>query len=131
MLQIQNPDGTIHPLEYTAEGATIKSWPWIIPGPLDERGYPGAVLVDAPPPPPGPPPVPQAVTPLQARRAINAAGLRASIEAAIAAADQDAKDAWEYATEIRRDNALIASMAGALGLTSAQIDDLFRDAATR
>jgi hypothetical protein len=75
------------------------------------------------------PGVPQVVTPLQARKAINAAGLRASIEAAVAASGQDAKDAWEYATEIRRDNALIASMAAGLGLTSAQIDDLFRAAA--
>ena len=33
------------------------------------------------------------------------------------------------ALEIRRDNALIASMAASLGLTDAQIDDLFRAAA--
>lgn len=76
-----------------------------------------------------PPPVPQTVTPLQARRAINAAGLRAAIEAAIAAADQDAKDAWEYATVIERSNPTIAAMATGLGLTEAQIDDLFRAAA--
>lgn len=79
---------------------------------------------------PAPPAVPQVVTPLQARRAINAAGLRSSIEAAVAAADQDVKDAWEYATEIRRDNALIATMAATLNLTETDIDNLFIVAAT-
>lgn len=78
---------------------------------------------------PAPPAVPQVVTPLQARRAINAAGLRTAIEAAVAAADQNTKDAWEYATEIRRDNALIATMAAALNLTETDIDNLFIAAA--
>jgi hypothetical protein len=61
MLKIQNLDGTDHPLDSQPEGWTIKSWPWIEPGPLDARGYPGAVLVDLPepePPPFEPPPAP-------------------------------------------------------------------------
>lgn len=82
------------------------------------------------PPTPPPVPIPQSVTPLQARKAINAAGLRSSIEAAVAASGQDAQDAWEYATVIERNNSIIASMAAGLGLTSTQIDDLFRTAAT-
>lgn len=82
-----------------------------------------AALVDPPAP------VPAEVTPLQMRRALNAAGLRATVEAAVAADDQETKDAWEFASTIRRDNALLAGMGTALGLTTEQIDNLFRQAA--
>jgi hypothetical protein len=77
---------------------------------------------------PPPAPVPQEVTPLQMRLALNAAGLRSTVESAVAVADQETKDAWEFASTIRRDNALLAGMAAALGLTSAQVDELFRQA---
>lgn len=76
------------------------------------------------------PPVPQFVTPWQMRRALNQLGLRAMVEAAVAAGDQDSKDGWDYALEIRRDNPLLAGMAQALGMTGAQLDDLFRLAAS-
>jgi hypothetical protein len=79
---------------------------------------------------PGPLPVPGEVTPLQMRLALNAAGLRPTIEAAVAAADQQTRDAWEFASTIRRDNPLLAAMASALGLPPAQVDALFRNAAT-
>ena len=36
---------------------------------------------------------------------------------------------WEYATEVRRDNSLTLAIAGVLGLTDAQIDELFVQAA--
>ena len=77
-----------------------------------------------------PNPVPQSVTPLQMRRALTTAGLRDSVESAVSSADDGTKDAWEYATEIRRDNALLATLASGLGKTSVQIDDLFRLALT-
>jgi hypothetical protein len=73
---------------------------------------------------PAPPPSP--VTPLQIRRALNASGMRGMVEAALAAAPQDARDAWDYATEVKRDDATLNAMATALGMTSAQVDDLFR-----
>lgn len=76
-----------------------------------------------------PAPVPQSVTPWQMRRALNQLGLRSMVEAAVAAGDQDARDGWEFALEIRRDNPLLASMAQALGMTDVQLDDLFRLAA--
>lgn len=76
-----------------------------------------------------PPPVPQSVTPRQARLALLGAGLLDAVNAAVAAASAQAQIDWNYALEIRRDNALIAGMAATLGLTSAQIDDLFRAAA--
>lgn len=75
-------------------------------------------------------PVPQSVTPWQMRRALNQLGLRAMVEAAVAAGDQDARDGWEFALEIRRDNPLLAGMGAALGMTDAQLDDLFRLAAS-
>ncbi len=75
-------------------------------------------------------PVPQSVTPWQMRRALNQLGLRAMVEAAVAAGDQDARDGWEFALELRRDNLLMASMAQALGMTDVQLDDLFRLAAS-
>ena len=74
-------------------------------------------------------PVPQSVTPRQARLALLAAGHLAAVNAAVAAAGPHAQIDWDYALEIRRDNARIASMAAGLGLTDAQIDDLFRAAA--
>jgi hypothetical protein len=71
------------------------------------------------------PRVPPVVTPYQARVAINAAGLRPAAEAAVAAADQNVKDAWEYGVEVRRDSLFIAAMQGGLGLSDEQLDALF------
>lgn len=78
--------------------------------------------------PPTPPPSP--VTPLQIRRALNASGMRGMVEAALVAAPQDAKDAWEFATEIKRDDATLNAMAADLGMTPTQIDGLFTLAAS-
>jgi hypothetical protein len=38
---------------------------------------------------------------------------------------QAAQIEWEYAQEVRRDNALISTLAGALGLDEAALDALF------
>ena len=76
------------------------------------------------------PVVPTPVTPLQIRRALNTAGMRGMVEAALVNAPQDAKDAWEFATEIKRDDATLNSIASALGMTPAQIDGLFTLAAS-
>lgn len=85
---------------------------------------------DFPPPPASPPaPVPATVSPRQFRQALNAAGLRASVEAAVASADIDTQDWWEYATSIDRDNGPLNAAATALGVSSEQLDDLFRAAA--
>jgi len=74
--------------------------------------------------------VPQSVTPWQMRRALNQLGLRAMVEAAVAEGDQNVKDGWEFALEIRRDNPLLAAMAGSLGMEEADLDNLFRLAAS-
>jgi len=76
-----------------------------------------------------PQPVPAEVPQWQARRALLAAGLLTAVEAAVAAASQDIQITWEYAPNIVRNSPFIAAMAPALGLTDAQIDDLFRAAA--
>ena len=80
-------------------------------------------------------PVPDAVTNYQARMALRAAGLRDKVDAAIRGADQsvpanaEALDAWDYANQFFRDQPIIAAMQAVLGLSDAQVDDLFRAAA--
>lgn len=79
--------------------------------------------------PAGPAPVPQSVTPRQARLALLGAGLLDAVETAIAAGSRADQITWEFAVDVRRDYALIANLGATLGLTSAQIDELFRTAA--
>jgi hypothetical protein len=79
---------------------------------------------------PSAPVVPGAVTPLQARRALRAAGLYDTVKAAVdAATDPDVGDSWEFADAWHRDATWIATLAGQLGLTSQQVDALFIQAA--
>lgn len=80
--------------------------------------------------PPAPLVVPESVSMRQARLALLGAGLLDSVNAAIASLSQAAQIEWEYATEVRRDSQLVAGMTQALGLTSAQLDDLFTQAAS-
>lgn len=70
------------------------------------------------------------LSPRQFRQALTALGLRATVEAAIAAADQDTKDWYEYATSFERTNSVLVAMAAALGKTDADIDELFALGAT-
>mgnify|MGYP003430957562 FL=1 len=65
------------------------------------------------------------VTPWQFRKALNATGLRAAADAAVAASSQDVKDGDAVATEVRRSDPMIISMGGGLGKTSDEIDALF------
>ncbi len=71
-------------------------------------------------------PVPSTITPLQARRALRAAGLLTAVSAFIATQPDDVQEAWEYCVEVRRDDAMILSAQAALGLTDEQVDGLFR-----
>jgi hypothetical protein len=81
-------------------------------------------------PPTPDPTVPKAVTPRQARLALLGAGLLDAVESAIEAGSAADRITWEYAVDVRRDYPMIANLGTSLGLTSAQIDDLFRTAAT-
>lgn len=74
--------------------------------------------------------LPISVTPWQIRKALNATALRASVEAAVAAADQTTQDAWQYALEFRRNNALVINLGLALGKTEQELDAMFALAQT-
>ncbi len=81
--------------------------------------------------PPEPPPI--AVSMRQARLALLGAGMLQTVNDAISAmpggAGEAARIEWEYATEVRRDSPLIASLGPALGMTEAGLDALFSAAA--
>ncbi len=80
-------------------------------------------------------PVPDAVTNYQARTALIEAGVFAKADAALRGADQTvaanqiALQAWDYANQFFRNQPIIAAMQALLGLSDAQVDDLFRAAA--
>lgn len=63
--------------------------------------------------------------PLQLRRALRQTGDYAAVVAAIAAADEETQEAWEYASEVRRLDPMIEGMRVALGKTEAEVDSLF------
>lgn len=75
---------------------------------------------DIPPPPPIAP-----ISPRQIRQALTRAGLRASVEAAVAAGDQDLKDWYEFSTAFERINPKVIGMGAALGVSDKQLDDLW------
>lgn len=77
----------------------------------------------------------QPVTPRQMRTALVLSGFSIqTIETAIGTLPEPDKSiamiAWEYSLEFQRNNSLIISMSPLLGLTPAQIDDLFALAKT-
>lgn len=90
----------------------------------------GAEILPYVAPPAG---VPAAVTMRQARLALLGAGLLPTVQAAIASLPSPQKEAaeieFEYAQEVQRNHGLVPAMAQALGMTEAQIDDLFIAAA--
>lgn len=69
--------------------------------------------------------VPAQVSQRQIRQALTATGLRAGVEAAVAAGSQDLKDWWEYANPVERQHPMVIGMAAGLGVTDQQLDDLF------
>jgi hypothetical protein len=85
------------------------------------------------PAPPAPPVVPGFVTMRQARLALLGAGLLDDVDAAINAMPSPQKEAtriaWEYSQVVERHNGVVVALGPLLGLTDAQIDDLFLTAA--
>ena len=71
------------------------------------------------------PTIPAEVSPRQIRQALTQVGLRAGVEAAVAAGSQDLKDWWEFATSFERQHPMVLAMAQGLGVTEQQLDDLF------
>lgn len=80
------------------------------------------------------PDVPQSVTMLQARLALQSVELLERANATIAALPgkdgESARTYWEFANNVLRDNPLVALLSANLGLTDAQIDQLFIDASS-
>lgn len=73
------------------------------------------------------PPVPQSITPLQAKLQLLEMELLDEVEAMVAT-DRKISLYWNEALEIRRDHATLLAMVGALGLTDAQVDEMFIEA---
>lgn len=76
------------------------------------------------------PPVPTHVTMYQARAALIMAGLDDAVESAINGMPDGpekklTRTAWEYAQNVERASQFTQNLAAALGLTGAQLDDLF------
>ena len=82
------------------------------------------------PPAPVPDPIPAVVSIFQACEALEQAGYLDAVEAYMASDQADAKDkrAWRTISEVRRSSPLMLKMAGLIGITEAQVDDLFRAA---
>ena len=76
---------------------------------------------------------PQSVTMRQARLALLAAGRLDEVQAAIASMPEPARSAaqieWEYAQAVQRSSALVTGLCAALGMTHAQMNALFVEAA--
>jgi len=76
-------------------------------------------------------PVPQSVSPMQIRLALNELGLRTTIENAVDSGSQDLKDMWEFASEFKRDYPIIEELSVSLGFTEEQVNNIFRLASTK
>ena len=68
---------------------------------------------------------PISVSPRQIRQALTALGLRGSIESEIAAADQDTKDWYEFATAFEENHPAVIALAAALDISQEQVHALF------
>lgn len=68
------------------------------------------------------------VTPRQFRQALTHSGLRSSVEALIASADQDVQDWYEYGTSFENTHPVINEMAAYLNHSESDVDALFRSA---
>lgn len=114
--------------EYAAE----QGWLELPEGAGIGWAYADGQFTAPPPPPPAPPP--SVVTMRQARLALLGVGKLDDVAAAIAGLPSPQKEAaqieWEYATEVKRDSALVAQLAPALNLDAAALDALFTQAAT-
>jgi hypothetical protein len=70
--------------------------------------------------------VPTVITPLQGRIALKRANLLDAVEAAIVQANGETQIWWEYSTLWHRTHPVLNALGTSLGLSSEQIDDLFR-----
>ena len=69
--------------------------------------------------------VPQSISAYQARIALSEAGLLATVENAVNTQGGDMKIRWDWAGELHRNHPDVLAIAGALGWSADQLDDLF------
>lgn len=74
-----------------------------------------------------PPQIPQVVSPFQAKAALDSWQMLDTVEAMMAdpATPRITRMAWQEAQEFRRTSPTVLQMGAALGLTDAQLDELF------
>lgn len=70
------------------------------------------------------------VSPWQIRKALNQMGLRAAVESAVASGSQDIKDGWEFASKFVENDPFVVLLGNALGVTSAELHQIFELAKT-
>jgi len=69
--------------------------------------------------------VPQSVSPRQIRQALTKMSLRTKVETQVSISNQDTKDWYEFSTEFRRDNPVVATLASVLKVSDEALDDLW------
>lgn len=72
---------------------------------------------------------PEVVTARQMQLALLGAGLLDAIESFVASQDRAVQISWSAAKDFHRNDPMLAGMAQAFGLTSEQVDEIFRQAA--
>ncbi len=130
------PSGTLYgpPSDDETPGEALEGWH--VAAAFRDRVPPAAwaaMEIDPPAQMPvlGHSPLPLTVSRFQARAALHLAGYLPAVETVIAASENVvAQLAWADAVEFRRDSPTVAAMATALNLTEAQVDALFRTAAS-
>lgn len=81
---------------------------------------------DVAPPLPPAPSVPEVIPARKGKAALREAGLLDAVEAAIAAAGGRVQDAWFGTAEWSRHSQSLSDLTSALGLSAAQIDEMFQ-----
>jgi hypothetical protein len=71
------------------------------------------------------------VTMRQARLALKEQGLLATVQTNISAMPEDSQIEWEYAGQVERASSLVSTLGAALALNDADLDNLFKLAATK
>ena len=78
--------------------------------------------------PPAEPSIPEAVSALRFRLALQAANLYVAVNSVVETEGGAAAIMWEYATDISRTNTELNRLAAKMGVTDKQLDDLFHAA---
>lgn len=117
--RVEGPGFTLSVETHTEHTYPVNGWYWFDNLDSAMKGI-SSSIVDG---------VPQVITIRQAHLALLSEGLLDDVEAMVAVSERAIQIEWNKATELRRDWPALVTLAGALDLTSKQVDDLFRKAA--